>query len=244
MADIGISLNQLEARLSALEQSAMRPLSGQAQVTTADLNAPASEITSEIDWAPAANLWESYTTFGPPISNIYDPNYPGNVISTVYGMPETHLIGSMCLLTGMVRRKTGAANLTANTRYDQPMFGLPAGWRPRDNVILPCIMGNANPDPAASPGPPANTFGTAWIEIRPESAPPQHASGWVYFVMGTMALTAGTGWISLQGIFPCSILQTDGTVQGGWNDVPSTASWNSMNENVTWSTYPVGVTPP
>jgi hypothetical protein len=242
MPDIGTSLNQLEVRLSALEQIATRPLSGQAQVTT-DLSTMTTTVTESLDWSPAANLWESYTTFGPPISDPLDPSYPGGMVSTVYGMTEAHMIGDMCLVAGMVRRKTGAANLLANTRYDQPMFGLPAGWRPRDNVILPCLMGNANPDPAASPGPPASAFGTAWIEIRPESAPQQRTSGWVYFVMGTTALTAGTGWISLQGIFPSKILPTNAIVEGGWDDVPSTTSWSSVNDNVTWSTYPVGVNP-
>jgi hypothetical protein len=243
MPDIGVSLNRLDGRVSALEQSAMRPLSGQAQLLT-DPTTLTSTVIDELDWAPAANLWESYTTIGQPISDPLDPDYPGNAVSTVYGMAEANMIGSTCLLTGMVRRKAGAPNLTANTRYNQPMFGLPAGWRPQANVILPCIMGNANPDPAASPGPPANAFGTAWIEIHPESAPPQHSSGWVYFVMGTMPLTAGTGWISLQGVFPCGILQTSGTVEGSWNDVPGTTVWSSVNDNVTWSTYPVGVTPP
>jgi hypothetical protein len=245
MVGIGSSLNQMDTRVETLEQGAMRATSGRAQVYL-DPTTGATIVEDQLDWAPAANLWESYTTFGPTITDPEDPDYLGNPVSTVYGRPEANLIGSTCLLTGMVRRKAGSTNLTANTRYDQPMFALPAEWRPESNVILPCIMGNANPDPAAVPGPPANTFGTAWIEIRPENnLTAQHPSGRVYFVMGTLALTAGVGWISLQGIFPCTRLNTTAAlVEGGWNEVPITLSWNEIGENVTWDTYPSGITPP
>jgi hypothetical protein len=241
MPEIGTSLNQMDLRLEMLEQSTMRSQSTQAQIYV-DEETGATVVEEVLDWSPAVNLWESYTTFGPVITDPADPGYPGGVLSTPYSMPEAHLIGGMCVLTGMVRRKAGAPNLTANIRYNQPMFGLPSDWRPQHNVILPCIMGNANPDPDAVPGPPASNFGTAWIEIRPEDPPNQHNSGWVYFVMGTLGLTASTGWISLQGIFPCVQLSTDATMEGGWDDSPSTLTWNDMGEDVTWSSYPNGVT--
>jgi len=205
MPQIGGSLNQVDTRLETLEQSAMKPTSGRANVYL-DPDTGQLVVEDQLDWSPAANLWESYTQLGPVITDPANPNYPGGLDSSVYGMAEAHLMGSMCLLTGMVRRKAGAPSLAANTRYNQPMFGLPADWRPMSNIILPCLVGNADPDPDA--GSPAGTFGTAWIEIRPENAPTMQPSGWVYFVMGTLALSASTGWISLQGVFPCSRIST------------------------------------
>jgi hypothetical protein len=200
--DLGSAANELESRVSVLEQRGM----------TANLRSPdvyldsdtgATVVEDPLDWTVAPTGWESYSTIAPIIDDPDNPGYPGGEVSTDYGMAEAHLIGSMCVLTGMVRRKAGATPnpLAAGTRYNLPMFGLPEDWRPMHNVVLPCLMGSTDPASAA-------VLGTGWIEIRPEINPVLRASGRVYFVTGTVSCSAGTGWIALQGIFPCQLLSS------------------------------------
>jgi hypothetical protein len=200
--DLGTSLNRLDSRVGRLEQ---RTLSSTTHATNVYLNdVGATVVEDPLDWSVSSGGWESYTQIGPIITDTAHPDYPGGVLSTNYEATEARLLGGLCVLNGMVRRKTGASTLAAGTRYNLPMFGLPVDWRPRSNVILPCLMGNANPDPSAPS--PASVFGTAWIEVRPEVSPVLQPSGRVYFVIGTLSCPPSTGWITLQGIFPCQLL--------------------------------------
>jgi hypothetical protein len=200
--DLGSAANELESRVSVLEQRGMT-----ANLRTPDVYLdPATGTTvidDPLDWTVSPTGWESYSTISPIIDDPVDPNYPGGELSSDYGMAEAHLIGSMCVLTGMVRRKAGATPnpLAAGTRYSLPMFGLPDDWRPMHNVILPCLMGNADPTSASA-------VGTAWIEIRPEINPVLQPSGRVYFVTGTLSCAPSTGWVALQGVFPCQLLSS------------------------------------
>jgi hypothetical protein len=209
--DLNSELNQLTTRLSRLEQKSMFPTTGVADISY-DPETSLTTVDDHIDWSLARNGWEPYST----VSDIIYDDVAGEItdggeLSTPYGRPETHLVGSMCVLTGMVRRKAGASNLVAGTRYDLPLFGLPEHWRPMANIVLSCVMGNVNPDPDLTPL--ASVVSTAWIEIRPALDPLEN-SGVVSYVTGTSALTAGTGWIALQGIFPCHIIDVTGLDQG------------------------------
>jgi hypothetical protein len=202
--DLGTSMNRLDSRVSQLEQ---RTLSSTRPTTNVYLDGTGATVVEDpLDWSVSSGGWESYSQIGPIITDTAHPDYPGGVLSTSYGRAETRLLGGLCVLSGMVRRKTGASTLAAGTRYDIPMFALPVDWRPRSNVILPCLMGNANPDPSAPS--PASVFGTAWIEIRPEVSPVLRSSGRAYFVTGTLSCPASTGWIALQGLFPCQLLSS------------------------------------
>lgn len=229
MPELGTQWNDLDTRLAELEQYAVRPVTGATDVVTDDVGT--TIVADPLDWTVAANGWETYSQISAVITDPDDPNYPGMISNTDYGMAAASLLGSNCLLTGMVRRKTGAANLVAGTRYNLPMFGLAVNWRPVHNVLLPCLMGNT--DPAG-----LGVVGMAWIEIRPDLdvlAP----SGRVYFIAGTVGCAAGTGWVALQGIFPCQI--TDGAtpiVEDSWDDASETISWDQMADDVTWNSYP------
>jgi hypothetical protein len=113
------------------------------------------------------------------------------------------------------------------------MFGLPDHWRPTTNIILPCLMGNTAPDGTTS-----GVVGTAWIEIRPDTEPMQ-VSGRVHFIAGTVALTPGTGWIALQGIFPCNLMDTTTVMPetNSWDGAHFQKTWDSLDSSVTWNTY-------
>jgi hypothetical protein len=201
--DYNDELNRLGTRVSRLEQNSMFPTTGVADVGY-DTETGVTTVDDHIDWSLARNGWEPYSSVSPIIWDAATQEVlDGGELSTPYGRPEAHLVGSMCVLTGMVRRKAGASNLVAGTRYDLPLFGLPEHWRPMTNIILLCVMGNVNPDPDLTPL--ASVVSTAWIEIRPGLDPLEN-SGVVSYVTGTSALTAGTGWIALQGIFPSHII--------------------------------------
>jgi hypothetical protein len=199
--DYGSVANELESRVARMEQSTMSTTAPTVDVYI-DPDSGATVVADPLDWSVAAGGWESYSQIGPIITDPDDPNYPGGELSTSYGMAEVQLLGSMCVLSGMVRRKTGALPnpLAAGTRYNIPMFGLPVDWRPTRNVILPCLMGNTDPTSLG-----ANLVGTAWVEIRPEVNPVLRSSGRAYFVTGTLSCPPSTGWIALQGVFPCQL---------------------------------------
>ena len=200
-SDYNSTLNHLESRVSRLEQKTVIPTTGVADIGYDAVN-NLTTVNDKLDWSMAQNGWEPYST----VSNIiYDPTTltitSGGQLSTPYGRPEAHLIGNMCVLTGMVRRSAGATPAPVpGTRYHLPMFGLPAHWRPITNVILSCLMGNGDPDAVT-------VVSTAWIEIRPGLEPLQ-GSGVVSYMAGNSPLTGGIGWIALQGIFPCHIVDT------------------------------------
>jgi hypothetical protein len=229
--DFNSALNELDSRMLRLEQNSMVPTSGIADVSY-DEETGTTVVDDGLDWSATATTWEPYSTISALVPDPADVNYPGGVLSTPYGRPEAHMLGSMCLLTGMVRRATGAASLPPGTRHDVPMFGLPLNRRPFTNVILPCLMGNTDPLAATS------VVGTAWIEIRPGLDPIQ-PSGIAYYVSGTVACGPGTGWIALQGIFPCHVLDTsdDVPVEDSWDDAHFQTTWDSLTDDVTWDTY-------
>jgi hypothetical protein len=163
-----------------------------------------------------------------------DAEFTGGALSTEYGRPEAHLIGSMCVLTGMVRRKAGASAVVAGTRYNLPMFGLPTNWRPSTSIILPCLVGNADPSPVGTIG----TVGTGWIEIRADLDPLQ-VSGRAYLIGTTVGLSPTTGWLALQGIFPLSIVDAsdETSATDTWDDAHFQTTWDSLGDDVTWDTY-------
>lgn len=228
MPDVGVDLNDLELRVEVLEQRAANTVSGIADSYT-DSENNVIVTNDPLDWSLAANGWESYAKIGPPITDPDDEFYPGGVMSTPYGMPTAYRLGSMCVLTGLVRRKAGAANLVAGTRYNLPMFALPLYWQPPAQIILPCLMGTA--DPAGSLG----VVGTAWIEIRED---PDTYTGVVSFVAGTVGCAASTGWVALQGLFPISVADSTPLVEGSWDDASETTTWDSFDDTVTWNSYP------
>jgi hypothetical protein len=226
------SLNQLESRMARLEQSAMVPTSGALSIGF-DTDTGTSTVTDQLDWTANPAGWEPFSTISPIVAQP-DGSISGGELSTVYGRPEAHLIGSMCVLTGVVRRKAGATPdpLAAGTRHDSAMFGLPKGWRPAHNIILPCLMGNT--DPATG-----GVVSTAWIEIRPDFSPVEQVSGRVYYIAGTGSLAPTTGYIVLQGVFPCQIIDSVGAVvENSWDDVPSSRTWDSIGADITWNNYP------
>jgi hypothetical protein len=197
--DYNSSMNQLESRVTRLEQDSMMPTSGVADISY-DAATSLTTVEDQLDWSMARGGWEPYSTISPLVFDQATGEFTGGTLSTEYGRPEAHMVGSMAVLTGVVRRKAGALSLPAGARHDLPMFGLPLTRRTLTNVMLPCLMGNAAPDAAT-------TVGTAWIEIRPGLEPMQ-PSGIVSYVAGTVACSPGTGWIALQGIFPCHVLDT------------------------------------
>ena len=204
--DLNHELNQLLTRVSRLEQSSVIPISGTADVGYDRAN-NVTTVDDKVDWGMASG-WEPYSK----ISNIiYDPatgrSTGGGELSTPYGRPESHLMGSMCVITGLVRRSPGAPSLPAGRRHDIPMFGLGNYWRPMTNIPLLCLMGDGDPDPAS--GAPTGVVSTAWIEVRP-GLDPLYGSGVVTYVAGTGACSAGTGWVALQGIFPTHMFDTTG----------------------------------
>lgn len=227
MAEIGIDLNELELRIATLEQSIASTVSGLSD-SYFDIENNLTVVNDPLDWSVAANGWESYSTLGPPITDPDDEFYPGGVVSTPYVMPAAYRLGGMCVLTGMVRRKAGAANLVAGTRYNQPMFTLPQFWQPSGNFILPCLMGTA--DPAG-----LGVVGTAWIEIRED---PDTDTGVVSFVAGTLGCANGTGWIALQGLFPIRVADAPVLIEGSWNDASGTTTWSMVDPSITWNSYP------
>lgn len=232
MADpLGGSLNELEARVARLEQSAVRADTRPAALVTDDVGT--TTVQHALDWSAANNLWEPWSQLAPITPP--DAAHPVWQLSTQYGLPEASLLGGMCVLTGLVRRKAGAPNLTAGTRWNQPLFGLPADWRPLHTVILPCLMGNADPGSGTT-----TTFGTAWIEIRADyDTTPPAPSGRVYAVAGTSACNATTGWIALQGLFPCQILPAVPLLnEGSWDDISDYLTWDQVADGITWDSYP------
>jgi hypothetical protein len=196
--DLGGSMNELDSRLARLEQrsvtATMKNPGAYVNPSTGD-----TVVVDPLDWSMSAGNWTSYSTIGTVVTDPASPSYPGGKLSTNYAMAQVHMVSSMCVLAGMVRR-TGAA-LSAGVRYNVPMFGLPLAWRPRHTVIVSCLMGNADPASAGT-----SAFGTAWVEIRPEINPVLQPSGRAYFVTGTISCSPGTGWIALQGLFPAQVM--------------------------------------
>jgi hypothetical protein len=227
MAGIDIALNELESRVAALEQVFANTVSGLAD-TTFDYENNLTVTNDPLDWSVANNGWESYSTLGPPITDPDDVYYPGGVVSTAYAMPAAYRLGGMCVLTGLVRRKAGAANLTAGTRYNSPMFALPQYWQPTASFIVPCLMGTAAPSGLG-------VVGTAWVEI---SEDPDTDTGVVSFVTGTVSCTNSTGWISLHGLFPIRVADSGPLIEGSWDDASGTTTWNMVDPTVTWNSYP------
>jgi hypothetical protein len=199
--DFNTTVNQLETRVSRLEQKTVIPRTGVADIGY-DVANNLTTVDDKLDWSMAQNGWEPYSNVSKIIFNSATQTITsGGQLDTPYGRPEAHLIGSMCVLTGVVRRKAGATPAPVpGTRYHLPMFGLPTNWRPVTNIILPCLMGNGDPDTVS-------VVSTAWIEIR-SGLEPLQGSGVVSYMAGNSPLTAGIGWIALQGIFPCHIIGT------------------------------------
>lgn len=220
MSDFGNTINNVEGRLGRLEQKRVVGTSGISPVT---YSAGVATVADQLDWSQSQG-WESYTKI-----SVANADGTGGTYTSKYAMPAAHMTGRMCLLTGMVRRKAGATNLTAGTRYNLQMFGLPLNWRPATNVILPCVMGNSDPT--------SGVVGTAQIEIRTGYLPTA-TSGRVYYVNGTLGLDANIGWIALQGSFPCQIIDVrDTVIIGSWADAHFQETWDSVAETLTWSDY-------
>jgi hypothetical protein len=236
--DYGSIINQLEARIARLESDIVVPTTGTADVGY-NADTDTTTVDDHLDWT-AANGWEPYSTVSPivPVANADpdddEPDFTGGDLSTPYGRPEAHLIGSMCVLTGMVRRKAGASAIVAGTRYNLPMFGLPVNWRPTTNVILPCLVGNADPSPTGTIG----TVGLGWIEIRSDLAPLQ-PSGRAYLIGTTVGLSPTTGWVALQGIFLMTIIDAsdETSAEDTWDDAHFQTTWDSIGSGVTWNNY-------
>jgi len=199
--DVGGSFNQLESRLAALEQRTLTSVTGLPSMFF-DPDTGESVLEDPLDWTLNPTGWEPFSTISPLVEEV-DGEVTGGELSTEYGRPEAHMVGNMCVLTGLVRRKAGAtpSTMSPGARYNSVMFGLPSGWRPVVNTILPCLTGNAAPGSGT-------TVSTAWIEIRPE-VDLEQLSGRVYFVAGTGTIQPTTGWVALQGVFPCQIVQPD-----------------------------------
>jgi hypothetical protein len=230
-SDINATLNQLESRVSTLEAKALSATTGLPDILYDD-ETEEQTLVDRLDWT-VSNGWEPYGTFSPIVFDETDPGYPGGLLSSPYGRPEAYQIGRMCLLTGMARwsGSTMSDTLSAGIRHNIRMFGLPTDLRPLTNVVLPCLAGNG--DPAA-----LGVVGTAWIEIRPEGETLQ-PSAQVYYVAGTAALNAGTGWVALQGIFTCASapIGGDSPRDGGWNDAHFMTTWDTVHPDATWDTY-------
>ncbi len=257
--DLNSILNRLESRLGIVEQGTTVGTAGDADIGY-DEATGVTTVNDQLDWTVTPTGWEPFSTVNPIVLDpedviepdpdwewdpdpdgvepgveppVVDEEYASAGLSTPYARPEAHLIGQQCVLTGMVRRKTGATPnpLAANTRYNLPMFGLPADWRPMTNVILPCVIGNG--DPTSSGG-----TGTAMIEIRPEFDPVQ-PSGRAYYVSGTVALSPTTGWIFLQGTFPIQIWDAseDAWTEDSWDDSHFQTTWDDVMDDVTWDNY-------
>lgn len=227
MADIGIELNELESRVAVLEQTLANTVSGLADSYT-DTENNVTVTNDPLDWTVAANGWESYSLIGPPIEDPEDPYYPGGVVSTPYAMPAAYRLGSMCVLTGMVRRKAGATSLVAGVRHNSPMFALPQFWQPTADFILPCLVGSSDPTGYG-------LIGTGWVEIREND---DLDTGVVSFVASTLALTSDTGWISLQGLFPIRVADSPALVEDSWDDASQTTTWDMVDSTITWNSYP------
>lgn len=226
-ADFGSSMNQMDARLADLEQRRVVGVTGISDISYNDtvVSVPVSE--DRLDWEQSDGF-ESYTKV-----TAATEDGTGATYTSTYPIPAAHRTGQLCMLTGMVRRKAGEANLAAGTSYDLEMFGLPENWRPISNTRLPCLMGNG--DPAAG-----GVVGTAQIEIRTGYLPTE-ISGRVVYMGGTSALTAGVGWIALQGSFPVSVIDVlDVRVMGSWADAHFQEYWISLPDNpggLTWDDY-------
>jgi hypothetical protein len=219
--DFGTSMNETEARIAHLEQKRVVGTSGISPVTYDDTGVPT--VADLLDWSKSDG-WESYTKI-----TVATDDGTGAAYTSKFAMPAAHMTGRMCMLTGVVRRKTGATNLTAGTRYNLQMFGLPLNWRPVTNVILPCVMGNSDPS--------TGVVGTAQVEIRTGFLPTE-VSGRVYYISGTLGCDANIGWIALQGSFPCKIVDVrDTVVMGSWGDAHFQESWDSVAEDLTWNDY-------
>jgi hypothetical protein len=227
MAELGGDLTELEMRVAALEQVFASTHTGIGDGYF-DTDAMVTVVNDPLDWSVANNGWESYTKIGPPITDPTDEYYPGGAWSTPYAMASASRLGSMCVLTGMVRRKAGAANLAAGSANLSPMFALPLNWQPTADVILPCLMGNTDPSGTA-------VVGTAWIEVRENDVAD---TGVAYFRSGTVACNANTGWIALQGLVPISVNEAGLLVEDSWDDASPTTTWNMVDPSVTWNTYP------
>jgi hypothetical protein len=226
-ADASVDINELDSRVRVLESFAANTVTGLSDAYT-DPEAEATVTNDPLDWTVSTD-WESYTTIGPPITDPADPVFPGGALSSLYGMPAAYRVGSMCVLTGLVRRKGGSANLPAGASATAlPMFALPQFWQSTSNIILPCLMGNTDPSGTA-------VVGTAWIEVRGDLT---SLTGVVHYRAGTVACNAGVGWIALQGLFPISVADSLPTVEGSWNDASETMTWDMFDDTVTWNSYP------
>jgi hypothetical protein len=228
VSDFSSTMNQMEAQIAKLEQKRVVGQPGLSDVSFSTTGVPIVE--ERLDWTESDG-WESYTKI-----TVATVDGTGAKYSAPYAMPAAHMHGRMCVLTGMVRRKAGATNLAAGTRYDSEMFGLPTNWRPITNTPLSCTMGNYDPTNPTAGG----AVSTAQIEIRTGFLPTE-ISGRVHYIGGTSALTAGVGWIALQGSFPCSTVDVlDVRIMGSWADAHFQEYWDSLPDNpggLTWDMY-------
>lgn len=232
--DFDNMINQIEARVARLEQNSVVPTTGLADVDYDD-ETDTTVVNDRIDWSAAANGWEPYSSVSPFVFDaVTGEVVSGGELSSPLGRPEAHLIGSVCVLTGVVRRKAGATPnpLAPGTRYNLPMFGLPTSWRPTTNIILPCLVGNTDPLTTAA------TASIGWIEVR-SGLDPLQDSGRVYFVATTLGISPNTGWIALQGVFPCHLIDTsvDAPVENSWDDAHFQSTWDSLADDVAWLNY-------
>lgn len=227
-ADLNTTLNQLETRVAQLEAKALGATTGLPDIVY-DEEAGTTTVEDRLDWSVTEG-WEPYASVTPGISDETDPDYPGTALTSFYGRPEAYQIGRMCFLTGTAKRKVGSTSLAAGQRHNLKMFGLPADLRPLTHVILPCLMGNGPPEDLT-------TVGTAWVEIR-NGADTGQDSAQVYYVAGTVALSATTGWVALQGIFTCQTLSAEHALtSGSWDDVHFMTTWDTVNPESQWDTY-------
>jgi len=187
MTSIGEELTILESRINTVEQ---RSAVGRAPAMTVVPNPTtgAPEIHDPLTWDSG---WIQHTTIAFSQPNPALPGYPGASWvhytggGTEYGPAQVIRVGSMAHLTGLLVRS--GSTLSAGGGYGIRMFMLPTGWRPPFRVKLPCVMNGGSP-------------AVADIEVRPDVTA---AAGGVYFTIGQADLTGGSGWIALQGGFPC-----------------------------------------
>ena len=187
--DLAAMSNDMETRIATLEQRTPSVAAPAITVTT-DPVTGVPVIHDSLTWNSG---WESYSKLG---SFVTDPDpdnggmFTGGSFSTAYGAAQAYRMANTCFLTGVVRRLT--STLATGTRHNLRMFMLPEGWRPVHNVPLLCATGSTAPDGTLA------VVASAWVEVRPDIT---QTAGGVYFVAGSTALTASTGWISLQGSF-------------------------------------------
>lgn len=189
-----VPANDMEARLHQLEQRAPSVEVPSIQVTVNSAGAaPAAVTTDPLDYNALA--WESYSKFTATVSATGVPGGTWSDGPEGFLPPQAFRVGNVVFLSGLIRR-TGAT-LTANTVMNSVMFLLPAMWRPARTVMLTTSCDTSGTPNTTSGG------GRALLMVTPNMT---QNSGKVTLVTASVGLTAGTGWVSLEGAFPAMFL--------------------------------------